>query len=146
MLRLFIPGNGMPLPSPQHIEGTIVRHFFDQRIADRLRRLRQSQTSSSQGPLQRNAPSQLPGLLEDEHAPCRGHGGHETVEAWPEPGTSFKCRLCGRILSPFKTSPTHAREAGILLRLDQRMGGDNTLVGFAERTCIQIHALKLHIL
>src|SRR5262249_24528799 len=68
----LIPVDATCLPPCQHIERTIVRPFLNQRIADGLWLLQQMKAARRKGSLQRNSPSELPGLLEDDHAATRG--------------------------------------------------------------------------
>src|SRR6476646_4514194 len=142
----LIPGNVISLPPSQHKERTVVRHLFDQGIADQLRLLEQLQTARRECPLQRNAPPKLPGLFEYHHAPGGTHGVRQTVETGPQTRAPLKCRLCRRVVRPLKAPPTRARKAGILFGLNQRMRGDNTVICPARGTCVHIRVLEPHIL
>src|SRR5687767_4106780 len=107
-LRVLIPGTRTFLPEREHKERPVVGDLFNQRIADRTRRLERLQAACRKRALQWNPSRQLTCLFEHDETSTRNHSGGQSIETSTEPCSLLKRRLRLRIRRPFECPPTDA--------------------------------------
>ena len=106
----------------------VVSHFFHKPIADRFRLFGQPPAPRNHCPLERDTPRKLSGFFTHNQASPRRNETAQPVESNTDPGSLFKPGLLSAIAGPFECPPASAWNAGLLLSLYQRMGGNEKIV------------------